>query len=111
MTENAYSKKSETKDSETDKFIEIEKSIAAKNPRLLKLLPPFLIRYIKRVIHQDELNDAILRNKDLFHLDFVDASLEEFGVKIKISGAENIPLTGGVLVVSNHPLGGLDGLA
>lgn len=111
MTENASKNRSETQGSETEKFIEIEKSIAAKNPKLLKLLPPFLIRYIKRMIHQDELNDAISRNKHRFHLDFVDAAIEEFGVQIKISGEENIPATGGILIASNHPLGGLDGIA
>lgn len=111
MTENASKNMSETENSETEKFIEIEKSIAAKNPGLLKFLPPFLIRYIKRMIHQDELNAAISRNKNRFHLDFVDAAVEEFGVKIKTSGAENIPSAGGILIASNHPLGGLDGLA
>lgn len=111
MTEKASKNRSETEKPETEKFIEIEKSIAAKNPRLLKLLPPFLIRYIKRMIHQDELNDAISRNKHRFHLDFIDAAIEEFGVQIKVSGAEHIPHTGGILIASNHPLGGLDGIA
>lgn len=110
MTNSAYKKKTDTK-STTEKFIEVEKSIAAKNPRLLKFLPSFVIRYIKRMIHQDELNDAISRNKHRFHLDFVDAAIEEFGVKIKVSGAEHIPASGGILIASNHPLGGLDGLA
>jgi putative hemolysin len=111
MIEKAAQNMSETQNSETDKFIEIEKSIAAKNPRLLKFLPSFLIRYIKRMIHQEELNEAIDRNKHRFHLDFVDAAVDEFGVKIKTSGTENIPTTGGILIASNHPLGGLDGLA
>lgn len=94
-----------------EKFIDLEKVIASKNPRLLKLLPGFVLRYIKRVIHQDELNDAIYRNRDKFGYDFVMASLEEFGAKVNVQGLENIPKEGGCIVASNHPLGGLDGVA
>lgn len=96
---------------ESEKFIDIEKAIGSKNPRLLKLLPKFLIKYIKRTIHQNELNNAIWRNKTRFGHDFVDAAMEEFGVKTKIIGAENIPAEGGVIMTANHPLGGLDGIA
>ena len=94
-----------------DKFIDTAKVIASKNPRLLKLLPGFILRYIKRVIHEDELNDAISRNKSRFEHDFVDAAMEEFGVNITYTGIENIPETGGVIIASNHPLGALDGIA
>jgi putative hemolysin len=69
------------------------------------------LRYIKRVIHEDELNDAISRNKNRFEHDFVDAAMEEFGVHIKVVGEENIPESGGVIIAANHPLGALDGIA
>lgn len=96
---------------ESEKFIDIEKAIGSKNPRLLKLLPKFLIKYIKRTIHQNELNNAIWRNKTRLGHDFVDAAMEEFGVQTKVVGAENIPAEGGVIMTANHPLGGLDGIA
>lgn len=94
-----------------EKLVDVEKAIASKNPRLLKLLPRFVLRYIKRVIHEDELNDAVLRNKNRFEHDFVDAAMEEFGVNIKVIGEENIPKTGGVILAANHPIGALDGIA
>lgn len=97
--------------SQSEKFIDIKKAIASKNPRLLRFLPGFLLRYITRTIHQDELNDAIERNKHLFGHDFVDAAMEEFRAKPIVLGAENIPKTGGVIMTANHPLGGLDGIA
>lgn len=93
------------------KFVDVEKAIGAKNPRLLKLMPGFLLRYIKRTVHQDELNDAVYRNRHRFSHDFVDAAMEEFGVRTKVKGLENIPASGGVIVAANHPLGGLDGIA
>ncbi len=97
--------------SQSEKFIDIKKAIASKNPRLLRFLPGFLLRYITRTIHQDELNEAIERNKHLFGHDFVDAAMEEFRAKPIVLGAENIPRTGGVIMTANHPLGGLDGIA
>lgn len=96
---------------QSEKFIDIKKAIASKNPRLLKFLPGFLLRYITRTIHQDELNVAIERNKHRFGHDFVDAAMEEFRAKPIVIGKENIPQTGGVIMTANHPLGGLDGIA
>lgn len=96
---------------ESERFINIEKAIASKNPGLLKILPGFILRYIKRTIHEDELNDAIYRNRYRHDVDFVNAAMEEFGADISVKGAENIPKEGGVIMAANHPLGGLDGIA
>jgi len=104
MTETALNSPSE-------KFIDVKKAIAGKNPRLLKFLPGFILRYIIKTVHQDELNLAVERNKNLFGHDFVDAAMEEFRAKPIVVGAQNIPTTGGVIMTANHPLGGLDGIA
>ena len=94
-----------------EKFIDVKKAIAAKNPRLLKILPGFLLRYIIKTVHQEELNVAVERNKHRMGHDFVDAAMEEFKAFTKVAGEENIPKTGGVIMAANHPLGGLDGIA
>ena len=91
--------------------IDIRKVMADKNPKLPKLLPNFIIRYLERVIHVKELNDFIEKNNDKFGLDFVKAALDEFDVNIHVNGLENVPETGRFLFASNHPLGGLDGMA
>ncbi len=104
MTEHPANIKSE-------KLIDVEKAIAGKNPKLLKFLPAFLLKYIIRTVHQEELNEAVERNKNRFGHDFVDAAMEEFKVTIVIKGDENIPKSGGVIMTANHPLGGLDGIA
>ncbi len=96
---------------ESEKFIDIEKTIGNKNPALLKILPKFILKYIKRTVHQNELNNAVFRFKDFHGHDFVDAAMQEFGVKTKVIGGEHIPREGGVIMVANHPLGGLDGIA
>jgi putative hemolysin len=107
MPENTAVKDEE----QTQKFIDVEAAIASKSPTLARFLPGFLLRYIIRTVHQDELNDAVYRNRHRQGHDFVDAAMEEFGVKVKTIGAENIPSHGGVILAANHPLGGLDGIA
>ena len=94
-----------------ENFIDIERVIADKNPALLKALPGFIINYLKHVIHQKELNALLYTNRDKQGLDFVDAILQEFDAKISTSGLANIPIEGRFLIASNHPLGGLDGIA
>ncbi len=94
-----------------EKFIDVEKAIASKSPKLLKFLPAFILRYIKRVLHEDELNDANNRFSEYYELDFVNAAIKEFGVNIKVIGEENIPKEGGIIMAANHPLGALDGVA
>ena len=44
-------------------FIDVEKVIASKNPTLAKLLPGFVLRYLKRIIHEDEINTFDTNNK------------------------------------------------
>ncbi|MHC1705954.1 MAG: 1-acyl-sn-glycerol-3-phosphate acyltransferase [Bacteroidales bacterium] len=92
-------------------FIELEKIIYSKNPAIVKLIPGFILRYLKRVIHQDELNEAMERLKGYHGLEFIDLILNEFGAQIQVQGLEHIPAEGRFIIASNHPLGGLDGLA
>jgi putative hemolysin len=94
-----------------ENFLDLDRVIAAKNPGLLKVLPRFVLNYLKRVIHQDELNKIVWTNRDRFGLDFLDACLKGFGANIVYHGIENIPVKGRWIVASNHPLGGLDGMA
>ena len=92
-------------------FIEIDKVIRNKSPRLYSLLPGFIIRYLKRTIRQDDINEFIRRRGNLFGLPFADAIIEDFGINVIAHGMENIPASGRYIIASNHPLGGLDGIA
>ena len=51
--------------------IDIEAIIKSKNPRLAKALPGFVIRYIKRILHQDEINRFLEEKKNVSGIDFV----------------------------------------
>ncbi len=91
--------------------IDLEEVIRSKNPRLLKILPGFVLSYIKRVVHQHEFNEYLHLTKDLYAHDFIRETLKNFQIQVISEGAENIPEQGGCIVACNHPLGGIDGIA
>lgn len=94
------------------KLIDIDNVFKGKNPGLLKLIPRFLISYLKRITHEKELNEFLEANIDLPAYEFVDrVILDEFGAKVLSEGIENIPERGKYIIAANHPLGGPDGMA
>ena len=98
-------------DSSKKKFVDIEAVLKEKNPRLYKWLPGFIIKYIKKTLHEDFMNTGIERYKDVHHLPFNEAAINYLGAQVAWSGVENVPQMGGIIICSNHPLGGLDGMA
>lgn len=95
-----------------EKFVDVRRLIKGKNPTLLKWLPGFVIRYIERVIHQDDLNEFLATHTEANSYEFCQAVMDKFNVTLDITGTENIPLPPqGIIFASNHPLGGFDALA
>jgi len=100
------------KESTGEKYIVIREVIRKKNPRLLRWMPKFILRYLERIVHEKDINDIMDHIGHLQGLEFVDALLtQELGVDVRLEGEEHIPLDGGIIFASNHPLGGLDGIA
>lgn len=93
------------------KFIQVRNVIHTKSPKLAKWIPGFLIRYLERIIHEDEINYIMTKFRELYGLDFVDALISELGIDVVLKGADRIPYADNVIFASNHPLGGLDGIA
>lgn len=94
-----------------EKFIDIKRLIESKSPRLAKWLPRFVLNYLKRILHEDEINDFLDKHKDVYNADFCKDVIDFFAIRIEISGKENIPKTGPVVLAMNHPLGGMDAIA
>lgn len=93
------------------KPVYIEQLFKSKNPRLARLIPGFIYSFLKRVIHQDEINEFINRYGDRKGLDFSDGILEFLNVSYRVEGLENLPSKDGrYIFASNHPLGGPDGV-
>ncbi|MFN3996219.1 1-acyl-sn-glycerol-3-phosphate acyltransferase [Algoriphagus sp.] len=93
------------------KFIDIEKAIHSKNPKILKWMPGFTLKYIKNVTHEKWMNGIMEKIHHLQGMDFVNALTAEFELDVELLGKENIPLSGGFILSANHPLGGIDGVA
>jgi len=90
--------------------VDVEKILDDKNPKIRRMLPGFIVRYLKRIVHEDMIN-AILRNYGhLRGAAFNDGALSYMGIKYRAHGVENLPKGGRNIFVSNHPLGGLDGM-
>jgi putative hemolysin len=92
--------------------LDVKTAIASKNPKLAKWLPRFVIRWIEKLIHQDELNQFLAENENVRDIELATCAVEKFAqVSMEVINPELIPKEGRYIVVSNHPLGALDGLA
>ncbi len=91
--------------------VDVEKVIRGKSPRLADRLPRFVINFIKRLIHQDEINRLLSDNRDYTGVEFATRILHDLDVTYNVhySGSRPDP-SGRYIFVSNHPLGGLDGM-
>ena len=90
--------------------LDVDKILADKNPKIHRVLPRFVIRYLKRIVHQDDINEILRNFSDLRGAAFNDAALGFMGIRYRAHGVENLPKGGRNIFVSNHPLGGLDGM-
>lgn len=99
------------KSTENKAFIDVDAVFKGKNPKLYSMLPTVFFSWLKKTVHQEEINSFISRNNHLFDFEFVDAIIKEFEVTVEIKGLEHLPESGGFVVAANHPLGGLDAIA
>lgn len=87
----------------------LKKRIPASKQRFI---PGFLYHALARLIHQDELNEMLRVSYPSMGSEFSKKILKYLDIEIEIEGAENLPKEGKrVVFASNHPLGGLDGIA
>lgn len=93
-----------------DKFIDVKGLIESKNPRLVKWLPGFVLNYLKRILHQDEINAFISEHKEVYNADFCEAVIDYFNITINVQNIEQIPKEGPIIIAMNHPLGGMDAI-
>ncbi len=92
-------------------LVDINEVLKSKNPKLAKKLPGFVKKYLKRIVHQDEINQFLIKHKDDYGLDFLDDIVKDYNLKVEVRGKGNLPpVDGRYIFVSNHPMGGMDGV-
>ena len=90
--------------------IDIDAILASKAGKKARFVPRFLVSYLKKIVHQDEVNAFLLANKDKMDHEFIDEFMRYFNNSFEVKGLENLPKDGRCTFVSNHPLGAQDGL-
>ena len=98
----------------TEKTINIDEILKSKMGTKAKFVPGFLVGWLKRIVHQDQINAFIWDNRDKTGVDWLEAVAKYLDMTLDIVGKENLPdPNDGKLYtfVSNHPLGGADGIA
>jgi putative hemolysin len=93
-----------------DKFIDVERLLKSKNPKAAKWIPGFIVRYLKRIVHQKEINSFLEEHKDKKNEEFCQAVVDDFNLTIEVKNLERIPEHGKVVFAMNHPLGGMDAM-
>jgi putative hemolysin len=78
---------------------------------MARKIPRFVKNYLKRIAHQDDINEVFRLFGHLKGADFAEELLRYLEITVKYEGLENLPKAGVYTFVSNHPLGGLDGVA
>lgn len=98
----------------SEKTIDIEKVLKDKMGAKAKFVPGFLVRWLKRIVHQDEINAFLWDSRDKTGVEWLEACVSYLDIKLEIEGKENLPAADDKRLytfVSNHPLGGQDGVA
>ncbi|MEA1981981.1 MAG: lysophospholipid acyltransferase family protein, partial [Campylobacterota bacterium] len=96
-------------------MINVQKMIADKYPKLKnnKIIKNAIDKFADAIVHQEEINRFLLENSHLGSFEFIENALELLRFKYSLSSSdlENVPSSGRVVIIANHPLGGLDAFA
>lgn len=101
-------------DEDKDFSIDIDKILQDKAGKRARFVPSFVTAWLKHIIHQDEVNRYLASSAHLVGVPWLQECVRYLDMKLEIKGLENLPSpTDGRLYtfVSNHPLGGVDGVA
>jgi putative hemolysin len=90
--------------------LDLDKVLKEKAPGIYSKIPRFIINYLKRKIHIDELNEILRIYADKEGVDFMQSVVGYFNLSLDVKDLDNIPKEGRYIFASNHPLGGLDGI-
>lgn len=93
------------------KFIDVRKILRQKAPTLYRIMPSFLLNWLRRKLREDEINRGMAYLNRFQGLEHNEEVLKYLDIRVEVYNSENIPRHGSVIIASNHPLGGLDGMA
>ncbi|MBR4898268.1 MAG: glycerol acyltransferase [Prevotella sp.] len=98
----------------SEKTIDIEAILRSKMGGKSWLVPRPLVSWLKRIAHQDQVNAFLWESRDLKGTPWLEACVSYLQMNLHVEGMENLPAKDDerhYTFVSNHPLGGIDGVA
>ena len=101
-------------DTITEKTIDIEKVLRSKMGKKARWVPRPVVSWLRKIAHEDQVNEFLWDSRGLTGTPWLEACLDFLQVKLEVKGLENLPAKDdGKLYtfVSNHPMGGIDGVA
>jgi putative hemolysin len=90
-------------------IISIRDILREKAPAMSRKIPSFLIQYLERIIHQDEINYILRRLGSKEGIEAMTQLVDYFGIRLNHFGTDSLG-SERYIFASNHPLGGLDGI-
>ncbi|WP_295935505.1 acyltransferase [uncultured Alistipes sp.] len=90
--------------------IDIGAILAEKAPGLARWIPGFIVNWLRRTIHEKEINYILEHYWDLPPQEFIRACFREWQVTYSAEGLEKLDPEGRYLFAANHPFGGMDGM-
>ncbi|MBO4592810.1 MAG: 1-acyl-sn-glycerol-3-phosphate acyltransferase [Bacteroidaceae bacterium] len=93
--------------------IDIDKVLRDKMGSKARFVPRFVTNWLKRIIHQDDMNGFFRAHKDEEGVQWLKSVVEYADMRITVHGLENLPADSDhrFTFASNHPLGGIDGVS
>ncbi len=98
----------------TEKTIDIGDILKSKIGTKARFVPSPLVKWLEHIVHQDEVNKYLWKSRNLTGVEWLEECVRYLDMTLEIVGEENFPRKDdGKLYtfVSNHPLGGEDGVA
>lgn len=98
----------------TEKTIDVREILKSKMGDKARYVPSPIVKWLERILHQDEVNEFLWDSRGLTGVEWLEATVRYLDMTLDIVGRENLPpKDDGRLYtfVSNHPLGGVDGVA
>lgn len=98
---------------ETKKIVDVESVLKAKAGSKARYVPRCLVSWLRRIVHEDEINAYLSETEGITGLPWLRRTIEYLDMKVVVEGEENLPPAekGPYTFVCNHPLGGPDGIA
>ena len=97
-----------------EKTIDIDNILKSKMGNKARWVPRFVVSWLKHIAHQDDVNEYLWESRHLTGVEWLEDCVRYLDMTLEVTGEENLPKKDDgrlYTFVSNHPLGGVDGVA